>query len=140
MPYADLFVGLLIIVLLIVVAYRVLSSSGETPDRALYHDDSGKLIALGERERAEGQLSGCGSQTSAALELTAGAYRIDYQFDALTRLALIDANGDETLLIKSGTGTEGFEISEAGRYRLLVEPNDENASWRILYHQIGSSH
>ena len=134
MSYADLFLGLLIIALLIVAAVRILAPP---PARELQRDDQGRLVAIGERARSAGQISGRGSQTSAPLTLAAGAYRLDYDFAALTRLALIDAGGDETLLIASGAGTQGFEVAQAGRYRLLVEPNDESAAWRIDYRQIG---
>ncbi|MEO8394017.1 MAG: hypothetical protein ABI700_13590, partial [Chloroflexota bacterium] len=76
--------------------------------------------------------------TSAPLQLAAGSYRIDYQFDALTRLALLDATSEETLFIKRGAGTEPLEILEAGRYRLLIEPTDEGATWSIAYRQLHS--
>ena len=135
MPYSDLFVGILIIILLAIAAYHVLSSADQ-PTRQLQRDESGKLVAIGEHQRVQGQWSGRGSQTSASLELAAGSYRIDYQFDAPTRLALIDANGDDTLFIKSGAGTEGLEIGAAGRYRFLIEPNHESAEWKIVYRQI----
>ncbi len=137
MSYADLLIGLLIIVLLSVAAYSILSKSGDQPDRQLWRDKNGELIAIGGHERSSGQLSGRGSHTSAPLQLAAGRYRIDYQFDAPTRVALIDANGDETLFIKSGTGAEGFEIEATARYRLLIEPNDEDAQWRLEYRQMG---
>jgi len=119
MRYEDLFVGLLIIALLIVAAIRILS-----PKPAPHST------------QPEGTLSGRGSLTSAPLELSPGFYRIDYQFEALTRLALLDSTGDNTLFITSGTGTQGFQITAAGRYRLRVEPADENASWSITYRQI----
>ncbi len=133
--YADLLIGILIIVLLVIAAYHAVRE--DTSKRVLQRNDQGRLIAIGERERAAGDLSGRGTQTSAPLQLAAGAYRIDYQFEALTRLALIDRTSEETLLIKSGAGTEGFEVSETGRYRLRVEPTDEGAAWRVQYRQIG---
>ncbi|HVU11908.1 MAG TPA: hypothetical protein VHD90_11545 [Phototrophicaceae bacterium] len=136
MSYADLLIGLLMIALVSVAAYSLLAHSGDQPDRQLWRDKKGELIAIGDHQRSSGQVSGRGAQTSAPLQLAAGHYRIDYQFDAPTRVALIDANGDETLFIKSGNGAEGFEIAETARYRLLIEPNDDNAEWRIAYRQL----
>lgn len=135
MPYTDLFAGILIILLLVIAAYHILAG-GSPADRKLLRDDSGKLIAVGERERSAGRLTGRGSDESPALSLNAGRYRIHYEFDGLTRLALIAASGDDTLIITSGTGETEFEIGAAGRYRLLIEPGDETAAWTIHYRQI----
>jgi hypothetical protein len=137
MSYADLFVGILIIVLLILAATRVLSPKAEPGGRALRRDERGNLIAIGERQgTAPGQWSGRGTQTSPPLQLAPGTYRIDYQFETLTRAALLDATGEDTLFIKRGTGMETLTIAEAGRYRLLVEPTDEGAAWNIAYHPV----
>jgi hypothetical protein len=134
MSYADLFVGILIIVLLILLAVRVLSPRRAQGGRTVYHDEYGNVIAIGDRQgTAPGRWSGHGTETSPSLQLAPGTYRIDYQFEALTRLALLDATGEDTLFIKSGTGTEALNIDAAGRYRLLVEPTDEGAAWSISY-------
>src|SRR4051812_45711369 len=136
MRYEDLFIGVLIIILLIVAAVRVLSPKNAGSGRELLHDSEGKLVAIGDRSLSSGQLSGRGTKLSDSLQLAAGTYRIDYQFDALTRLALVDANGDETLFIRRDSGTERFQILETGRYRLLIEPNDDGAAWALAYRQI----
>ena len=136
MRYEDLFVGIIMITLLIVAAVRILSPKNPASHRELLHDSEGKLVAIGSRSLSNGQLSGQGSLTSAPLELAAGSYRIDYQFDALTRLALLDTTGEETLFIKRGAGTEPLEILVAGRYRLLIEPTDEGATWQVSYRQM----
>ena len=138
MRYEDLFIGILIIILLVVAAVRILSPKHSGNEREQLHDSHGKLVALGDRQRPEGELHGRGSLTSAPLELAAGSYRIDYQFEALTRLALLDSVSEETLFIKRDAGTEPLEIPETGRYRLLVEPADESAAWTIHYRQIGT--
>ncbi len=135
MPYADLFVGILLIVLLVIAAVRILSPKTD-PTRALFRDKKGELVAIGGRKPSAGQISGRGAQTSAPLQLAAGTYRIDYQFDALTRLGLIDTEGDETVLIKSGAGTESLTIAVTGRYHLRIEPNDEGAAWWVAYRQL----
>lgn len=136
MRYEDLFVGILIITLLIVAAVRILSPKNSATSRDLLHDAEGKLVAIGDRSPATGALNGQGSLSSAPLQLAAGSYRIDYQFDALTRLSLLDATREETLFIKRGTGTEPLEILEAGRYRLRIEPSDEGAAWQLTYRQM----
>jgi hypothetical protein len=138
MSYADLFIGILIIALLILAAVRILSPRiAEPGGRAVRRDADGNVIAIGERQgSAPGQWSGRGTQTSASLQLASGTYRIDYQFDALTRIALLDGIEEDTLFIKRDTGTESLTIAEAGRYRLLVEPTDEGAAWQIAYRPI----
>ena len=135
MRYEDLFVGILIIVLLGVVAYRVLSPK-PAPTRDLHYAEDGSLAAIGARTGPHGKLSGVGPLTSAPLELRAGSYRIDYQFDALTRLALLDATSEETLFISRESGSEPLEIVVSGRYRLRIEPVDENAAWSLSYRQL----
>lgn len=140
MSSASLLIGILVIIVLAVFAYAILSSGASaSPGRKLWRGSDGELIAIGDRQSgAADRLVGRGSATSDALHFDAGAYRIDYQFEALTRVALIDANGDDTLFIKGGAGTEALNISETGRYRLLVEPADEGASWQIAYRPLGS--
>ena len=137
MSYESLLIWVLVIVVLAVFAYGILSSS--SPGRKLWRDEKGKLVAIGERQSTEpGRLSGHGSEMSGRLQLEAGTYRIDYQFDALTRVALVDANGDETLFIKGGDGTEPMTIPASGSYRLLLEPADEDAAWTLTYRHIGA--
>jgi hypothetical protein len=136
MRYEDMFIGILIITLLIIAAVRILSPKNPAPTRELFHDSEGKLVAIGDHSPSVGHLSGQGSLTSAPLQLAAGSYRIDYQFDALTRLALLDSTGEETVFIRRGAGTEPLEILEAGRYRLLIEPTDEGATWQVSYRQM----
>ncbi|MBI1257325.1 MAG: hypothetical protein GC204_07635 [Chloroflexi bacterium] len=132
MRYEDLFVGILIIVLLIVAAIRILSPK-PAPTRDLHYAGDGSLAAIGAYTGSHGKLSGVGSLTSAPLHLRAGSYRIDYQFDAPTRLALLDDASETTLYITSGIGTAGYTLTVGGRYRLLVEPADENAAWSLEY-------
>jgi hypothetical protein len=137
MSYESLLIGILVIILLVIAAYHLLSASA--PNRKLWRDEGGKLVAIGERQPTEPSVwSGSGVQTTDALQLAAGAYRIDYQFDAPTRLAIIDETSEETLLIKSGVGIAEFEIASAGRYRLLIEPADERAAWSLAYRQVGN--
>jgi hypothetical protein len=139
MSYADLFVGILIIVLLVIVAVRVLSPrTAAQVGRTIWRDERGSVVAIGERQGTPpGQWSGRGTQTSPPMQLAPGSYRIDYQFAALTRLALLDATGfEDTLFIKRDTGTEMLTLAEAGRYRLVIEPTDEGAAWSIAYRPV----
>lgn len=137
MSYESLLIGILVIVLLVIAAYHLLSSS--QPERKLWRDERGKLIAVGERAPGEsGEFHGRGTHTTEPLKLAAGRCRIDYQFDAPTRLALVSSGDEETLLIKSGVGSAEFEVAEAGRYRLLVEPAEAGAAWQINYRQTGT--
>lgn len=138
MSYADLLIGILLITLLVIAAYHALAP--QAPGRKLWRDAQGEVIAIGERQpAAPGVLNGRGTETSAPLQLAAGSYRIDYQFETLTRLALLGAGEDETVVITSGTGSTEVEIAAAGRYQFRLEPNDEGASWRIAHYRTGSS-
>lgn len=139
MSYADLFVAILIIILLIIASVHILKPKPEADRRTVWTDERGNVVAIGERRgTSPGELSGRGTYTSPALQLSPGTYRIDYQFEALTRLALLDSTGEETLFIKSGSGAESLTIAGAGRCRLLIEPTDEGAAWRIAYRPIAA--
>ncbi|MCC6803666.1 MAG: hypothetical protein IT319_12355 [Anaerolineae bacterium] len=137
MSYADLLIGILIIVLLALAAYHALTP--HAPGRRLWRSAHGDVIAIGERQRNAGVLQGSGTSTSDPRQLAVGSYRIDYQFDTLTRLALLGAGDDETLVITSGAGSTSVEIIVSGRYQFRVEPKDEKASWRIACYPIGTS-
>lgn len=119
------------------LARAVWRGGGDSSNRTLLHDTQGKLIGIGGRKRtAPGQLSGQGTKTSAPLQLSAGSYRIDYQFQVNTRLALVDETGDdETLVLGLGAGTKRLTIPESGQYRLLVEPSSERGRWTVTYQQ-----
>lgn len=137
MPFEALVVALLVLLVVGYFAYRFRASGALT--RKLWRDEQGSLVAIGERRGAAGgSLSGSGTILSDPLQLAAGNYRIDYQFATATRVALVDANGDETLFIKSGTGAEPLTIAASGRYRFLVEPADETAAWQLAYRPLGS--
>ena len=85
-------VALLVVLLVIVAIGLALRSYGvrqwrTAPGRQIWRNASGAVVAIGERQRgASGVLSGQGSSLSAPLQLTAGALRIDYQFEGLTRI------------------------------------------------------
>lgn len=116
---------------LLVAAFIIYRARSASPGRTLWRDEQGALVAIGERGIPEASFSGQGNFLSKPLQLLPASYRIDYQFSASTRVALVDANGDDTLFIKSGTGTESFTISEAGRYRFLLEPAADTAAWQF---------
>jgi hypothetical protein len=43
---------------------------------------------------------------------------------------------DETLLIRSGSGVEGFSVEASGRYVLQVQPADEQVEWSIEFQHL----
>lgn len=123
----------LIIALVVVYLIGRAEMSGRLR-RPVIRDSEGNIVGVGEQPGGtQGQLSGRGNTLSKPLKLTDGLYRIDYQFDALTRVALVDASGDETLFIKRGEGMEMLTIAQTARYRFLVEPADEAAAWQLAY-------
>lgn len=129
MPAELLVAALLGLLVAAFLIYRARSSSA--PGRRLWRDEQGTLVAIGERSTFQESFSGQGNFLSKPLQLPAATYRIDYQFAASTRVALVDANGDETLFIKSGTGTESFTITVPGRYRFLLELAADTAAWQF---------
>jgi hypothetical protein len=112
-------------------------SGDDSSGRTLLHDAEGKLVAIGGHQRTEpGQLSGAGVKMSAPLRLTRGAYRIEYQFQVHTRLAIVDDEGEETLTMGVGAGTIRMGIPQTGTYRLLMEPIDKVGTWTVIYRPV----
>lgn len=106
-----------------------------TSGRVLKRNEQGDLLAIGGREPdAPLQFSGTGTWNSKPIRLTAGSYRLSYHFPANVpvRIGLLSSldGEDATLLIKSGSGVEGFEL-EAASYVIQVQPADESADWQI---------
>lgn len=103
--------------------------------RVLKRDEQGAVVVIGEREPDSAlHLEGKGAWSSKPILLAAGSYRIAYHFpaDVPVRLGLISSldGEDMTLLIKSGSGVEGFAL-ESASYILLVQPAAESAVWQI---------
>jgi len=121
-----------VIVILVVAALAYAFLPGRSPARRLWRDARGDVVAIGERQTAEpGRFNGRGSQLTESVQLGVGEYRLDYHFEVITQLALVDASGDETLFIKSGAGSEPLSIFTGGAYRFLVEPASETAAWSL---------
>ena len=111
------------------------SQYGSKPSRVLKRDEWGNLVVIGDREvDAPVQFEGTGTWSSKPVALAAGSYRIAYRFpvDVLVRVGLVSSldGEDVTLLIKSGSGVEGFDL-EGAAYIVQVQPADERAHWRI---------
>lgn len=125
-----LLAGILVMIVVAVLGYAL--RSPQAPFRRIWRNDHGEVVAIGERKTAEpGRFNGRGSQLTDSVQLGAGNYRLDYQFEETTRVALVDGNGDETLFLKHGSGSEPLNISSSGAYRFLVEPASETAAWSL---------
>lgn len=87
------------------------------------------------------RFQGRGTMTINADDLLASAYRIDYSFpdEALVKVELIErATGNrDVILIKSGSGVEGFDVPQAGHYLLQVEPLAEAVGWKCQIRPVG---
>lgn len=120
------------------VVRSVFRTGSDSSGRTLLRDADGKLVAIGGHQRTEpGQLSGQGMKMSTPLRLTKGSYRIEYQFQVHTRLAIVDDNGEETLTMGVGAGTIRMGIPETGTYRLLIEPMVADGTWTVIYRPVG---
>ncbi len=84
---------------------------------------------------------GRGTRTLEAPDLIAAQYRLDYALpdDVLVKVEMIDpgTGSSELILLKSGSGVEGFFVEAAGRYLFKVEPADENAQWSLTIKPVG---
>jgi hypothetical protein len=122
--------GAFVVVVVAILGYALRSS--QSPSRRVWRDDHGEVVAIGERKSTEpGRFNGRGSQLTDSVQLGTGEYRLDYWFEDMTRVALVDASGDETLFIKNEAGSELLSISTGGAYRFLVEPASETAAWSL---------
>lgn len=123
--------GVVVVVVLVAIFGYALRSP-QAPFRRIWRDKHGDVIAIGERKTAEpGRFNGRGSQLTDSIQLGTGEYRLDYQFEDITRVALVDRSGDETLFLKNGSGSEPLSISSGGAYRFLIEPASEAAAWSL---------
>lgn len=74
-----------------------------------------------------------GDQITSAVELQPGTYKLQYQFSTGVSVKIdlisLDDRDSETLVIKSGTGSQAFRIKTSGRYAFRVEPLNEQSEW-----------
>jgi hypothetical protein len=87
------------------------------------------------------RFQGQGSGTAEAQVLIAAQYRIDFQFpdEVLVKLELIEADtgNSDLILLKSGSGTDGFVVENAGRFLFQVEAQNEDARWSFTIKPVG---
>lgn len=100
----------------------------------------GEIVAIGDVDHdVPQQFTGKGTWSSKPIQLEPGNYRLRYAFWAgAVRVGLVSSfDGDnETLLIKSGSGVEGFSVEAGGRYIFEVQPADETTEWSIEYQHL----
>ena len=86
------------------------------------------------------QFQGEGAQSTRPIKLEAGDYKIRYRFpeDALVKVELFSADDGEgeLILLKSGSGEEGFSIGADGRYLFDIDPQ-EGAAWKLEINRLG---
>jgi len=87
------------------------------------------------------QFQGVGAQTTRPIKLDAGDYKIRYLFpeNVIIKVELLGADdGDgEMIVLKSGAGEASFAIGTTGRYLLDVDPQDDNAAWKLEINRLG---
>ena len=103
--------------------------------------DGGNVVGIGDVDRdVPMRFAGKGTWSSKPIQLEVGEYRLLYQFSSgvPVRVGLVSSfdGEDETLLIKSGNGVEGFGVAAGGRYVFAVEPADESTEWKIEYQHL----
>jgi hypothetical protein len=78
---------------------------------------------------------GVGEETTRPFWLRAGRYQVNYLFseNTLVKVDLLrTADGErETLVVKTGQGVAEFEVPEAARCRLVIEPAAPDAEWEV---------
>lgn len=133
--------GILCALATLFIWWLFIRRKSDTPSRATYYDSQGKVVGIGDVERdVPARFSGKGTWSSKPITLEPGEYRLLYQFSSgvPVRVGLVSSfdGEDETLLIKSGSGVEGFGVSAGGRYIFEVQPADEAAEWKIEYQHL----
>lgn len=82
-----------------------------------------------------------GNQITAVVELQPGTYKLQYQFpDGISvkiDLISIDDGDSETLIIKSGSGSQAFRIEARGKYAFQVDPVDDRSEWSFEISPLG---
>ena len=138
----NVLILILLLAILIAVVLVVLVRALSNAERPLRKSErkreisGGRLVALGDVERDQPiHFAESGTWSSRPLSLESGNYRLRYDFSAgmPVRVGLVSSldGSDETLLITSGSGVEGFSINEAGSYVVQVQPADESVEWQI---------
>jgi hypothetical protein len=129
------FFALLVVIFIVGYTLPYWRQRGRKPGRVLKRGQRGEIAAIGDREpESPLHLADRGTWSSKPILLAAGSYRLAYHFPAEVpvRLGLISSfdGEDTTLLIKSGSGVEGFEL-EGASYILQVQPADDSAEWHL---------
>jgi hypothetical protein len=82
-----------------------------------------------------------GNQITAVVDLQPGTYKLQYQFpDGVSvKIDLISIIEDdsETLIIKSGSGSQAFRIEARGKYAFQVDPVDDLSEWSFEISPLG---
>jgi hypothetical protein len=142
---SPIILSLLVAILFAVTVVMVMSlRNGESlsqKSRRKLKMSEGRLTAIGEVERdVPIHFTGKGTWSSKPIELASGQYRLRYDFSsgAPVRVGLVSSldGEDETLLIKSGSGVEGFNVEEGGRCVVQVQPADEQMEWVIEFQHL----
>jgi hypothetical protein len=132
--------GIACAVLTPLIWWLLTRNKSDAPSRTTYHDVQGKVVAIGDVNLdIPQQFKGKGTWSSKPIQLEPGDYRLRYEFSSgAVRVGLVSSfdGEDETLLIKSGNGVEGFGVEAGGRYIFEVQPADETAEWTIEYQHL----
>ena len=124
--------------LILLIVFAILSALGVY---AVCQMQARRPSATSFPDRPSLHFQGRGERTVTANGLIESAYRIDYRLpsDTLVKIELIErATGNDALiLIKSGEGIDGFNVSRAGDYLLRIEPLAEDAIWSFEIRPVG---
>ena len=108
-------------------------------EREIFRDRSGKVVSIGDFPVSSAAvLNGHGTKTTADQWLSVGIYKVEFDFSTPTRLLLIGDNGEHLLGIYEGEGVHYLSIDQSGWRVFRLEPSDEQATWHINYHKMGS--
>lgn len=127
-------------IVIVIMSLSNRDASAQKPKRKLKMD-GGDIVAIGDVDRdVPERFAGKGTWSSKPIQLEPGEYRLLYQFSSgvPVRVGLVSSfdGEDETLLIKSGSGVQGFGVAGGGRYIFEVQPADEATEWKIEYQHL----
>jgi hypothetical protein len=137
MDWIVLLVAGLLVAVVAFAVYRKFQRDSAEFDRRFDFSEDGIM------ERAENkplQFQGVGAQTTRPFRLESSDYKISFRFpeSVLVKVGLLSTDGvsEETVVLKSGAGEAAFS-ADAGRYLLDIDPQDEDATWKLEITSLG---
>lgn len=140
MDTATLFLVGFTVLILLLVGYAVYRKFQRDSDELSRRFEFGEEGIVEREEDQPIQFQGIGAESTRQFRLEAGDYKLRYRFpDGVTvQVELFSHDGQhETVVLTSGAGEAGFSVSQTGRYLLDIDPQQEDAAWKLEITRLG---